>query len=515
QVEAVWGPRIGAFETICQLFSLSKSQTAKTVQKAMTAYNTPVIGRIRLFGGVRQLLAHLAKKGIKTAVITSGNVSRQKQKVKKLGLVRLVDHIQYHDVDREGTKQHDFETVLKKFDLQPNEVICVGDRVHSEIKTGNKLGMTTVRLLHGRYARLKPATKLEIPDYEITSLSKLSEIIELLQKQGVNGRLQPRIVLIGGGSGMANLLLGLKNYTKNLTAIITATDSGRSSGRIRKDFDTPAPGDIRNCLVALSNHEETLKDLFQYRFTKGELAGHSFGNIFLIALNEITGNFEKAIFEAGRILSITGKVLPATITNTQVCARLQNGQVLESEDAITSRDKLAHNRSPIVEVFLKPKNPVAPLEAIAAIQQADLVIIGPGQFYNSILSNLLVPDIRRALARTAAKKVYICNIMTQQGQTDGYTASRHIATIQRYLPKTHLDYVLLNTRMPPKKNLVPYGKEHAHLVLLDKTDILETGVTPIYADLLQKDTKKKFAFNRREYLRHDSDKVAKQLLKLL
>jgi uncharacterized cofD-like protein len=485
------------------------------VREALAAYHKPVMGRIRLFPQVKPLLALLSRRGIKTALITSGNTARQKRKVQKLGLSNKIDFIVYHDVKKHSSKKNDFQAALKRLKVHPSEVVCVGDRVHSEIRTGNELGMTTVRLLHGRYSRLRPVTKLEIPDFEVSSLSKVGEIVEIVDKRGPNGRLQPKIVVIGGGSGMANLLLGLKSYTKNLTAIITATDMGRSSGRIRTDFDTPAPGDIRNCLVALSSHEETLKNLFQHRFTKGELAGHSFGNLFLVALYEVMGNFEKAVFEAGRILAISGKVLPATITNTQVCARLEDGSVLGTEDAITARDQPAHLRSPIAEVFLRPKNAKAPLEAVSAILQADLIVIGPGQLYNSILSNVLVPDIKNALSRTKAPKVYICNIMTQQGQTDGYTASRHIATLQRYLPSARIEYALINTAVPPRKNLRPYEKEHAFLVAPDEDAILATGVTPIYADLLQTDTAKKFAFNRREYLRHDPDKVAKELLKLL
>jgi len=515
EIEAKMGPRIPAFEFITDLFALPKSTATQIQHAALKAYNQPILGRIKPLQNAVRVLKLLRKRGIQTAIVTSGNIARQKQKIKKLRLSPLVDSIEYHDIEKESSKKKHFESILKKFRLNPADVLCVGDRVHSEIKAGNALGMTTVRFLHGRYACLKPATKLEVPDFEITSLSKIPSIIRMLDKQRANNLSpNPRIVVIGGGSGMANLLLGLKNYTKNLTAIITVTDTGRSSGRLRKDFNVLAPGDVRNCLVALSSHEEILKNLFQYRFTEGELSGHSFGNLFLVALYKLTGNFEKAIFEAGKILGITGQVLPATITNTHICARLSNGKVLVGEDAITARNTRVHQRAPIVEVFLKPKNAKAPLEAVNAIARADLVVIGPGQLYNSVIANLLVPDIRKALSKTSALKVYICNIMTQQGQTDHYTAADHTARIQGYL-NTLLDFVLVNRRVPPRKHLRDYEKEHAYMVKADLPRIRELGVEPIVSDLLSRDTGKKFAFDRREYLRHDPDKLARALLDLL
>ncbi len=515
-IESNLGPRISALELVTNFFLLPRSKADKIQKAGLKAYNQPIIGKIALFPGVKSLLLHLKRQGIRTAVITSGNIPRQKRKIQKLGLSRLVDHIEYHDVEKESSKQTQFEKVLKKLGVVSSEVMVVGDRVHSEIRVGNALGMITVRLMHGRYSQLKPATKLEVPDFEIQSMVRLPEILSLIDKRYLNNAsISPSIVLIGGGSGMANLLLGLKNYTKNITAIITVTDTGRSSGRIRKDFDVVAPGDIRNCLVALSNHEELLKNLFQYRFENGELKGHSFGNLFLATLYKLTGNFEKAVFEAGRILAITGKVLPATITNAHICARLADGTELHGEDTITGREEPVYKRSPIVEVFLEPQNAKASLEAIHAISNADLIVIGPGQLYNSVVSNLLVPDIRRAIQKSNAKKIYICNIMTQQGQTDKYTASDHIRQIQRYIGPTTLDFALVNTEIPPKGHLKEYEKEHAFMVAADKPDIELTGIKPIYEHLLQKDTKKKLAFNRREYLRHDPDKVGKALLELL
>jgi uncharacterized cofD-like protein len=292
------------------------------------------------------------------------------------------------------------------------------------------------------------------------------------------------------------------------------TETGKSSGILRKEQGMLAPGDIRNCLVALSNQEELLKKLFQYRFKNGSLDGHSFGNLFIAALSALSGSFEKAVQEAGHILAIQGKVIPATLTDTNIGVELEDGTIVLGEDAIVARNQPVHQRSPIRKAFLKPFTAKATPEALQEIRNADLIIIGPGCLYTSLVSNLLVKGIAGAIRKSKAKKVYVCNIMTQQGQTDGYSASKHIQVVARYLG-FFPDYCLVNSRKPLSKNLQAYEKEHAFMVRLDSDQINRLPTKAIYCDLLQKNTRKKKVLGRREYLRHDAQKVAEAVIRLI
>ncbi len=256
-----------------------------------------------------------------------------------------------------------------------------------------------------------------------------------------------------------------------------------------------------------------MKKLFSYRFENASLSGHSFGNLFLAALTQLTGSFEKAVAEASRLLAIQGKVVPSTLTDTQIAVKLANGERIVGENAIVGRDRSVHYRAPIQQAFLVPKKPKASKEALSAIVSADLVVIGPGSLYTSVISNLLIPQLAQAIRKSKANKVFVCNIMTQQGQTDHFSASQHVKTVFKYL-KTFPDFVLVNTRIPPSKNLRAYEKEHAFMVKADKELLEELPSKVIFADLLQKNTQKKSDWNRRDYLRHDSDKIAKVLMAL-
>ena len=268
-----------------------------------------------------------------------------------------------------------------------------------------------------------------------------------------------KIVCIGGGTGQAQLLLGLKKYPCELTAVVTVTDTGRSSGRIRKEMGVLPPGDIRNCLIALSDSEKLLQDLFQYRFEKDPLKGHNLGNLFIAALSKVTGSFEKSIQETSKILSIKGKVLPSTLDNTDICALLSGGAVRKGEVAVRGLNKPA-----IKKVFLRPRNAKPAPETIEAIYNADLIVIGPGSLYPSVITNLLIKGLRDAVIKSQAKKVYLCNIMTQPGQTDGYSVEGHIEAITKYLGRNVLDYVIINKTNPPQKILAAYKKNNAFLL---------------------------------------------------
>lgn len=327
---------------------------------------------------------------------------------------------------------------------------------------------------------------------------------------------EPRIVAIGGGTGLPVVLEGLKDYTNHLTAIVTVTDSGRSSGVLRKELGIPPPGDIRNCLVALSESEELMLKLFNYRFERSDnLRGHSFGNLFIAAMAMITGSFEKAIEETSKILKIKGRVIPSSLQNVHICAELIDGTILSEEDNIIQREENVLERPPIKRVYLEPIQTQATPSAIEEIRQADLIILGPGSLYTSVISNLLVKGIPEAARESKAKKVYVSNVMTQVSQTHNYKVSDHIAAINRYLGEGTLDYIIVNEKKPPEAIIKNYEDEFAFLVEIDDDKLNQYGIKIIKADLIEERQEKRKLWKKRDSLRHDSQKLGKVLLEIL
>lgn len=256
----------------------------------------------------------------------------------------------------------------------------------------------------------------------------------------------PRIVVIGGGTGLSALLRGLKLHSSNLTAIVTVADDGGSSGDLRRNMGVLPPGDIRNCLTALSNDEALLTQIFQYRFGEGAgLNGHNLGNLFITALADITGSFEKAVAESGRVLAVQGSVLPATLHDVKLVAD-KAGKENQPEIRITGESKIPLVQGRINRVWLEPDNPLAFPPAVQAILNADLIIIGPGSLFTSILPNLLVPDLAEAIKASRATKFYICNVATQTGETDGFSTADHIRTIEKHLNQHIFDLVICNQK---------------------------------------------------------------------
>lgn len=250
----------------------------------------------------------------------------------------------------------------------------------------------------------------------------------------------PKIVAIGGGTGLSVLLSGLKNHTDNITAIVTVADDGGSSGRLRKEMDVLPPGDFRNCIVALSDAEKTVRDLFQYRFSRGQgLEGHSFGNLFIVAMMEVTGSFDAALREAGKVLAVRGNLVPATMENIRLMAKLVDGKLIAGESQISKPSV------PIQNVYIEPENPKVHPEAKAAILDADAVVLGPGSLFTSVLPNLMVPGIKEAIQKSNAVKVYICNVATQVGETDGYNVADHIIALQNHTYDEIVDFALVNS----------------------------------------------------------------------
>lgn len=308
----------------------------------------------------------------------------------------------------------------------------------------------------------------------------------------------PKIVVIGGGTGLSVLLRGLKEYTSNLTAIVTVADDGGSSGRLRGDLGILPPGDIRNCLVALADKEPLMEELLQYRFSTGELAGHSMGNLLLAALTDMTGGFDQAVRSLSKVLAVRGLVLPATLSDVTLCAEMTDGRVVQGES------KISCTTGTIKRIFLKPSRCLPLAGALAAIAEADAVVLGPGSLYTSIIPNLLVKGIPEALTKTSAIKIYVCNVMTQTGETGGFTASSHLRAIIGHTGK-FLDYVVLNTGQVPFRLRARYRQEGAEPVTADISEIEKLGIEAVGEDLIQKT----------DVVRHHPDKLARVILNLV
>ncbi|MCU0566694.1 MAG: YvcK family protein [Oculatellaceae cyanobacterium Prado106] len=341
------------------------------------------------------------------------------------------------------------------------------------------------------------------------SLGSITEVLmpegdgELVDRLMTHRRLHrgPKIVVLGGGTGLSTLLRGLKGYSANITAIVTVADDGGSSGRLRREIGVLPPGDIRNCLAALADEEKLLTELFQYRFQAGDgLTGHSFGNLFLTAMSEVSGDLERAIAASSKVLAIRGQVLPATLSDMRLWADLADGRHIEGESNITEA------KGKIVNIGCTPANPIPLPRALQAIEEADYIIIGPGSLYTSVIPNLLVPEIRDAIAKRQIPRLYVCNIMTQPGETDGYTVSDHIRAIDRACGYRIFDVVLVQKTSPSAQSLIHYAQEGSHPVYFDREAVLQMNRRAIVANIMDED-------ESRNLVRHDSDRLARILLR--
>ncbi|SHM95324.1 gluconeogenesis factor YvcK family protein [Gracilibacillus kekensis] len=310
-----------------------------------------------------------------------------------------------------------------------------------------------------------------------------------------------KIVVIGGGTGMPVLLRGLKQHPIDLSAIVTVADDGGSSGRLRSEMEMPAPGDIRNVIAALSDVEPMLMELFQHRFTKGNgLSGHSMGNLLLAAMTSVTGDFYTGIKEISRVLNVKGNIYPIANQNMFLHAEYEDGDIVIGESNIPKANKR------IRRVFLKP-NPVLPLpEAVEAIHDADLVVIAPGSLYTSTLPNLIVPQIGEALRQTTAKVVYVCNVMTQVGETNHYSASDHVQAIADHIGTGCIQAIVMHNRTIDQDVQMVYAEENAEPVRYDLDKLRSMGLEIIEEDIVKE---------RNHSLRHDTDKVANVLCSLI
>ena len=308
----------------------------------------------------------------------------------------------------------------------------------------------------------------------------------------------PKVVAIGGGTGLSTLLRGLKAYTPHIVAIVTVADDGGSSGRLRRELGLLPPGDFRNCIAALADDEALITQLFQYRFGQGEgLDGHSFGNLFITALAAVTGSFERAILEASRVLAVQGRILPSTLEDVTLVAdlKVEDGQAPSGLIRVQGESAIPKAGRPIERIFLRPEQVRAYPETVRAILEADLIVVGPGSLFTSILPNLLVQDIRQAVEASSALKLYVCNVATQPGETDGFDVGKHVSVLQRHVGRGLFPYVLANSS-PFLSHWQPQWQPVALQFPRDG------GYTVFTADMM----------DRTAPWRHDSQKLANQIV---
>jgi uncharacterized cofD-like protein len=310
----------------------------------------------------------------------------------------------------------------------------------------------------------------------------------------------PKIVAVGGGTGLSVLLRGLKEYTDNLTAIVTVSDDGGSSGRLRQELGILPPGDIRNCLVAMADTEPLMERLFQYRFGEGSgLAGHSFGNLFIAAMTGITGDFEEAVRESSRVLAVRGRVLPTTLEDVTLFAELEDSKQIRGETAISATD------GRIRRVYLEPRDAEPLPEAIAAIKGADAIVLGPGSLYTSVISNLAVSGVARAIREAGALKIYVVNVMTQPGETRDYTGRDHVKAVLDHGGEGCIDLVLLNNEAVPESVAAKYLAQGARPVVAETGAVSGLGVAVVEEPLAVWDG----------VVRHSSEKLARCLIRII
>src|SRR3989441_2610573 len=308
----------------------------------------------------------------------------------------------------------------------------------------------------------------------------------------------PKIVAIGGGTGLSALLRGLKEHTGNLTAIVTVADDGGSSGVLRRELGVLPPGDVRNCIIALADAEPLVTKLFQYRFSDGSgLAGHSFGNLFIVAMSGVTGNMEDAIRQTSRVLAVRGQIIPSTMEDVTLCAHTDDERTIHGEASIGPAVSNG-SKARISEVYLPPENPPAHPEAVRAILEADLIVLGPGSLYTSVLPNLLVQGIRRSLVATPAPKVYVCNVATQPGETDSFSVTDHVAAIEDHVGKGVINYVLANDNVT---DVIPQAEKAAPVRVITP---INNGLRLVTSDVVAEENR----------YHHDSTKLAEAILRI-
>jgi len=583
--ERSFGSRRNILEFLEELVSLGKL-SQEGARAAAAAYNAGGgIDEIVLFADAAPVLRTLRAQGYRLGIITSGQRERQQAKIARLGLAPLVDAVVIDTsgdaaasitqclaalqkcggggggaggggaggggagagIGIGGGAEHAIAAAVKAATQQqqqqqqqqqpspspsPHAIHCaprscfvVGDRVHREIKHANLLGCATARLRHGKYGDILPATQDEVPDYDIERLQQIPPLLSLGTPAAK--REKPRVVALGGGTGLSALLAGLRQFPCELAAVVTVFDSGRHTGKLRQQTALPAMGDLRKCIASLSEGGELMQQLVEYRFRGeqyGEMDGACMGNLLLAALTELKGgDFGHGVAEASQILKLAGTVLPVTLESTQICAELEDGTRVCEEEQVRRVGTGARPKAPIRRVFLghsaeggavvvENTGVRAYAAALRAIQQADVIVLSAGSFYTSIVATILVPGIAEAIRASRGKLVYVANLTTQPGQTDGLDWEAHLERLSQYLSGGRLsediwapfDFVIANRSGPASvaspaagfvgQTLAPGPQSLSNPKLITE-DIMQRSLT--------------HEWNKDTMLRHDPEKLAK------
>lgn len=365
------------------------------------------------------------------------------------------------------------------------------------------IGLITISLFGTIYSFI--LAQRNILALSLKNLSGKEQNVNLKKLLYANNTLKkgPKVVIIGGGSGLSNILRGLKEHTANITAIVTTFDDGGSTGKLVKEMDVLAPGDIRKCIAALSTSEATVERLLTYRFKDGHIDDHSLGNLFIVAMTDITGSFANAVEKISEIFKIRGKVLPVTLDKMKLCAGLENGEVVVGEENIPTR--VREIKSPIRQIFLKEGACKPAPEVIESIKEANVIVIGPGSLYTSVACNLLVDEVARAIIQSKAKKVFISNLMNQPGETDGFTLARHVNEIERYIGKHVLDYCISNNGEITEEMIKDFNQGQSTPLKNDLENIQNRAISVIEEDLV---------VTAPNSILHDSDRVAEIIMSI-
>ncbi|CAH0475867.1 unnamed protein product [Peronospora belbahrii] len=493
-------------------------------QRVIAAYyesNVIEAQGITPFPRVRRTLLELQDGEVRhLALLLIGKPEVQRERLKALGVNDLFHRVVYVSPNPSLAQLTSaMKQLTKQLDIPASGVMFVGRKTFYEIKAANTIGMLTVRMLFGKYTSVMPTEELEQPDFQIESIEQLVSIVKLADQQ----LLQPKIVAIGGGTGLAVLLKELRHYPADLTAVVTVFDSGRHSGALRKYLGILPPGDIRNCLVALTDSDELLSKLMNYRFRENFMEGCSLGNLLLAALTDLQGGFDRAVSSIAEILNIHGAVLPATLESTELCAELTDGSTVISEvnvrspfvpdddiefqsssDSSTSSAnrtppsmpltpdhyKKKIKKAPIKRVYLENPNVEAFQPAVRAIEEADIIILSPGGFYTSIVATLLVPG---------------------NGQTDGYTLEKTLEVLSTYIGASAIDYVIANNTFPPQDVLAPYVERGEELLLPTPEIVARKHPILLQGQTFQEDLVAGYVareWNKTPMLKHSGHRVA-------
>jgi len=540
-LEQFCGPYFAVFQKLASVLGMGE----ELAEECNEVYDqAPIPDDLSLLPGVRETLEALRAWGLKVFLLTTGTQRRQSEKIRIVGLDQpgLFDHICVAGL-RLPQLEDGFRSMLGRFRMRPERVLWVGDRVREEIRLGNELGVLTAQMLRGHYRNVAPRTPFEEPDYRVRSASQIPTLLYLRE----NGRPPNALhtVAVGGGTGLPVVLDGLSTYCAKPSAVVAVTDTGRSSGVIR-DWGLLSPGDIKNVLAALASsleEQQMLGELMKHRFVDqpSPFRGMSLGNLIIAGLYDTNGkSFKRAISAAAKILHIRGNVYPPTLTNVDVCAELLDGTFRFGELSVREESK-----SPIVDVFLRERKPddiVPPVlqnaagkavkkscrddrlmvdwEAVNAIRQADIVVLGPGCLYTSVIANLAVPEIANAVVRSEALKIYVCNLVTQPGQTDLYTARDHVEAVLHSLEESDPTMtmvptmelcVVLNTEKPGPADVLAYEQKGQRLIEADDFDLTQEfagrcRIRTFPCDLLG--SAEVLPWEKEPYLRHDPGKVA-------